>query len=135
MGHTLTTVEIAQLTGDEHAYMLVEQARLRCEHFHDSVATDTERLALEQIHRELGMAGWLISSPLDSVRRLGLLAAAHLQATIPTLHPRQAHTLAAIVIEGEDAVVAALMHDTGSDHMHLAHLHLLYAMELLAALL
>lgn len=135
MGRTLTTGEIAQLTGDEHAYVLVEQARLRCEHFRSSVGTGTERLALEQIHRELGMAGWLISSPLDSVRRLSLLAAAHLQATIPTLHPRQAHTLAAVVIEGEDAVVATLMHDTGSDHMHLAHLHLLYAMELLAALL
>jgi hypothetical protein len=135
MGRTVTTSEIAQLTGDEHAYMLVEQARLRCEDFHDSVGTDTERLALEQIHRELGMAGWLISSPLDRFRRLPLLAAAHLQATIPTLHPRQAHTLAAVVIEGEDAVLAALMHDTGSDHMHLAHLHLLYAMELLAALL
>jgi hypothetical protein len=135
MGRTLTTVEIAQLTGDEHAYVLVEQARLRCEHFHDSVGTDTERLALEQIHRELGMAGWLISSPLDSLRRLPLLAEAHLQAAIPTLHPRPAHTLAAAVIEGEDAVVAALMYDTGSDHMHLAHLHLLCAMELLAALL
>jgi hypothetical protein len=135
MGRTLTTIEIAQLTGDEHAYMLVEQARLRCEDFHDSVGTRTERLVLEQIHRELGMAGWLISSPLDRLRRLPLLAEAHLQATIPRLHPRQAHTLAAVVIEGEDAVLAALLHDTGGDHMHLAHLHLLYAMELLAALL
>jgi hypothetical protein len=135
MSRTVTTSEIAQLTGDEHAYLLVEQARLRCEDFHDSVGTDTERLALEQIHRELGMAGWLISSPLDRLRRLPLLAEAHLQATIPRLHPRQAHTLAAVVIEGEDAVLAALLHDTGGDHMHLAHLHLLYAMELLAALL
>ena len=81
------------------------------------------------------MAGWLISSRLDPVRRLALLAAAHLHATTPTLHPRHVHALAAVVIEGEDAVVASLTRDTNSDHMHLAHLRLLSAMELLAALL
>jgi hypothetical protein len=135
MSPTLTTTEIAQLKGDQHAYVLVEQARLRCERFQQSVATDAERFALEQIHRELGMAGWLISSTLDPVRRLSLLAAAHLLATTPAVHHIRAHALAAIVIEGEDAVVAALTRDTGSDHMHLAHLHLLCAMELLAALL
>ncbi len=135
MSRTLTTIEIEQLHSEDQAYVLVEQARLRCEEFHRSVGTDAERLALEQIHRELGMAGWLISSTLDPVRRLSLLATAHVQATIATPHPRHAHALAAIVIEGEDAVVAALTRDTGSDHMHLAHLHLLCAMELLAALL
>jgi len=135
MSRTLTTIEIEQLNGEDHAYVLVEQSRLRCEHYHHSVGTDAERLALEQIHRELGLAGWLISSTLDPVRRLSLLATAHLQAAIATPHTRLAHALAAIVIEGEDAVVAALTRDTGSDHMHLAHLHLLCAMELLAALL
>jgi len=135
MSSTLTTSEIAELTGEEHAYVLVEQARLRCERFHRMVGTDADRLALEQIHRELGMAGMSISSSLDPVRRLSLLAAAHWQATNPTLHARHAHALAAVVIEGEDAVVAALTRDTGSDHMHLAHLHLLCAMEQLGALL
>jgi hypothetical protein len=134
MSHTLTTIEVAQLEGDAHAYVLVEQARLRCEEFHHSVGTDAERLTLERIHREIGMAGWLVSSTLAPVSRLRLLAAAHRQATTPTLHLRLAHALAAVVIEGEDAVVAALTRDTGSDHMHLAHLHLLCAMELLAAL-
>ena len=135
MSRTLTTTEIAHLTGDQQAYVLVEQARLRCEHFHGNAGADAERFALEQIHRELGMAGWMISSTLDPVQRLPLLAAAHLQATAPALHHIDAHALAAVVIEGEDAVVAALTRDAGSDHMHLAHLHLLYAMELLAALL
>jgi Tfp pilus assembly protein PilW len=135
MSRTLTTTEIAQLGGDEQAYVLVEQARLRCEQFHRNAGTDAERFALEQIHRELGMAGWMVSSTLDSMRRRSLLAAAHRQAKSPALHRLDVHALAAIVIEGEDAVVAALTRDAGSDHMHLAHLHLLCAMELLAALL
>jgi hypothetical protein len=131
--YTLTTIEIAQLKADERAYVLVEQARLRCERFQHGVSTDAERLVLERIHRELGMAGWLVSSRLDPVRRLSHLAAAHRHAMTPTLHTTDAHALAAVVIEGEDAVVAALTRDPGSDHMHVAHLHLLCAMELLAA--
>ena len=128
-------IEIAQLEVDEHAYILVEQARLRCEHFRDSVGTVDERVSLVQIHRELGMAGWLVSAELDPARRRQLLAAAHQHAITSRLHPRQAHALAAVVIEGEDAVAAALARDADNDHMHLAHLHLISALEQLAALI
>jgi hypothetical protein len=128
-------IEVAQLEADEHAYMLLEQARLRCEHFRDGVGTVDERVALERIHRELGMAGRSASAELDPARRRQLLAEAHRHAITPRLHSRHAHALAAVVIGGEDAVVAALARDADNDHMHLAHLHLICALEQLAALI
>ena len=80
------------------------------------------------------MAGWCASSELDRSRRLPLLAGAHQYAMQTTDERGRVHGLAAIVIEAEDAVNAALG-DNPSDHMHNARLHLLWAMELVAGLI
>jgi hypothetical protein len=128
------TTEVAPLAAEEQAYVLVEQARLRCERFRDCAGTDGERVVLGRVHREIGMAGWLASAALEPARRLSLLTAARRYALTPVVHSRSTHALVAAAIEGEDAVTEALTLDGDSDDLHSARLHLLCAMELLADL-
>jgi hypothetical protein len=118
--------------GDERAYVLLEEARLRCERLGLEARTDAERISMELIHKELGMAGWLASSEIDSGRRLELLATAHDRSTETMLQPPKNHALAGVASSAEDAVAEGLAGSGQSDHMHLAHLHLLRALELLA---
>jgi hypothetical protein len=84
------------------------------------------------IHKELGMAGWLASTEIDSGRRLELLATVHDRCTETMLQPPKNHALAGVASSAEDAVAEGLAGSGQSDHMHLAHLHLLRALELLA---
>jgi hypothetical protein len=119
---------------DGRAYALLEQARLRCGQFRGVSTAPEEHRKLGRIHRELGLAGWCASSELAPARRLPLLAGAHEYAMQTTDEPGRVHALAAIMIEAEDAVTAALG-DSPSDHMHNARMHLLWAMELVAALI
>jgi hypothetical protein len=117
---------------DGPTYALLEQARLCCAHLRATSTEPDEHLALGRIHRELGLAGWCASFELDSVSRRSLLATAQQQAVNPMRDPGRVHALAAIMIEAEDAVTTALAR-TASDHMHDARMHLLWAMELIAA--
>jgi hypothetical protein len=114
---------------EEQVYTLLEEARLRCEQLRAAADTEPDRRSLREIHRELGLAGWHASSELDRDRRLGLLDSARQQSTTAMLHPAHSpHAVATVAILAEDAL-------TGTDqteHMHLAHLHLLSAMGLLA---
>lgn len=117
-------------TGD--AYVRLEEARLRCEHLAAQAATEHQRGSLRGIHRELGMAGWLASSGLDSDQRLWLLGTARRRSQRPVLGTTNAiHALAATTIRAEDAVARNLSTGDPSDELHLAHLHLLHAEELL----
>ena len=118
---------------DGRPYVLLEQARLRCAIYQATSSGTAERVAFGRIHRELGLAGWCASEELDPARRLRLLAAAHQLAIGPMRHPGRAPALAAIMIEAEDAVATALAR-TPDEHLHDARMHLLRAMELIAAL-
>ena len=115
---------------DEHVYTLLEEARLRCEELAARARAGSARNSLFEIHRELGMAGWHAGSELDCDRRLALLAGAHQRSvTAAMLHPPGTpHALAAVAIIADDALSDLAQ----ADHMHVAHLHLLSAMALLA---
>ncbi|MFZ0385866.1 MAG: hypothetical protein WAL22_09390 [Solirubrobacteraceae bacterium] len=114
---------------DGHVYTLLEEARLRCEEL-TLARTGPTRGSLREIHHELGMAGWHAGSALDCDRRLALLAGAHQRSTTAAmLHPPGTpHALAAVAIIADDALSGTPQ----TDDMHLAHLHLLSAMGLLA---
>jgi hypothetical protein len=114
----------------ERAYALLEEARLRCEQYMAGRHTDADRVSLREIHRELGLAGWQAGTELDVNRRLALLDGARQRSTTAMFHPAQSsHALVAAAIIAEDALA-----DTQwNEHLHLARLHLLCAMGLLAS--
>ena len=121
---------VSAVNDEELSYALLEEARLLCEQLKIEDRAECDRLALHQVHPELGMAGWLASSHMDHERRLALLESAHQQSTTAMmLHPTEStDALVGAAVLAED-VLADL---DQSEHMHLAHLHLLSAMELLA---
>ena len=115
--------------GEELAYVLLEEARLRCEQLIAAARSESDRASRREMHRELGMAGWLASSEIDVDRRLALLDRAHQQSTTALTHPAHSpHALAGAVISAEDALSGIEQ----TEALHLAHLHLLGAMGLLA---
>lgn len=118
--------------GDELAYALLEEARLRCQELAVEAAVETARVSLRRVHRELGMAGWLTSSELDQDRRLALLAGAHQRSRRRMMDLDQTYALAGVMVCGEDVLAETLTDDGHSGHLHLAHVHLLQAMGLLA---
>jgi hypothetical protein len=117
-------------TGD--AYVLLEEARLRCEALTAQAATERDWSLLRRIHREIGMAGWLVSDKLDSDRRLSLLATAQRRSRVEVWEVNATQALAAAALLAEDSVADGLAEeDPPSDSMHLAHLYLLHAHDLL----
>jgi hypothetical protein len=113
-----------------YAYVLLEEARLRCEDLIAHAVTARERSSLGQIHRELGMAGWIISAEIESGQRLQLLAGARDRSRRPVLNAGNA--LASAALLAEDALTRGLaQEDPLSDQLQLAHLHLLDAEALL----
>jgi hypothetical protein len=110
----------------------LEEARLRCEAFRAAAATPARREALQRLHRELGLAGLFASSNIPTSTRLALLADAHRRCgerSPDASNPMD--VLVSIMHRSQDAVEHALVAPGLSDHMHLAHVHLLCAQELL----
>jgi hypothetical protein len=62
---------------DEQAYLLLEEARLRCLRLCEEALTRARRRQLEVAYREIGMAGYMASSRIPSDRRRRLLWQAH----------------------------------------------------------
>jgi hypothetical protein len=110
------------------AYGLLEGARLRCECLLQEFNNDELLLA---IHRDLGMAGYLVSMPVGPVDRAQRLAAAYSSVLERWSDPG---LLLEAVFEGaliaSDAIGAALIRDP-EDHLCEAHRHTLAAVELL----
>jgi hypothetical protein len=120
-----------QDSGDGLAYALLEEARLRCAR----LAADSAQprwIALRELHRQIGMAGWYASMQVDRGRRLALLATAHQRSDRAIGDLQDTDALAEVMIYSEDAIAGQLTRDAHSDHMHLAHLHLLHAMQLIS---
>lgn len=116
---------------EEVAYVLLEEARLRCERLREQTSADAARRPLDILHRELGLAGFCASAHLSSQRRQHALAMARQQfeparATLPEFGG-----LPRLVERAEHAIQECLIAPGLSDHMHEAHLHLIAARELL----
>ncbi len=120
---------------DARAYLLVEEARLRCERLRGQADRGTGQAKLERLHRELGLAGLCASSNLPRPLRLALLGTAHERCARPApdaTDPLEA--LASSIRTSERAVRRGAGAPGLSDHLHLAHVHLLRGQELLEEL-
>jgi len=112
------------------AYALLEAARLRCERLPQEFTNHELLLA---IHRDLGMAGYLVSMAVDPVVRARCLAAAYSCVAERRWDPGL--MLEAVfddALIASDAIGAALIRDP-ADHLCRAHRHTLAAVELLDA--
>jgi hypothetical protein len=68
---------------DASAYVLLEEAKLRCETLRGQARTHVRRQELHRLHRELGIAGLVASSNVPSHERHMLLERAHEQSARP----------------------------------------------------
>lgn len=118
---------------DERAYGLLEEARLRCEQLTSAAVTPGERSSLAGIHKQLGMAGWIVSSEIVPIRRHVLLACAHHDSRRATPYAQATHALAELLINAEDTIASSLTGAAELERRHLVHVHLLHAMDLLHA--
>jgi hypothetical protein len=111
---------------EAHAYLLLEEARLRCERFENGPLQSELRL----IHREIGMAGLFASSEIPSSLRHALLDAARLYDESPIPGDPVA-VLEVALGRACTAVERCLTARAPADHMHLAHVHALGAIDVL----
>jgi hypothetical protein len=133
MAETQTLVD--KITSSEElAYMLLEEARLRCrallEESHDSYI-DPDGLSMNGLYGDLGIAGYYASARLDPARRRQLLAQAHARSDHDAASVR---ALADVTAAATRTVERALTITGLLDHMHLAHIHVMSACEALDAM-
>ena len=137
MAETLTRVQKGT-SAEELAYMLLEEARLRCKSLlaesHETHA-DPDSLSLNGLYGDLGIAGYYASARLEPARRKELLAQAHARCDRGAggmTGPAQA--LADVTAAATRTVERALTVTGLLDHMHLAHIHVMSACEVLDAM-
>ncbi len=117
---------------DESAYLALEEARLVCERQRVSDQQLQGRLRL--LHRHLGMAGFYASSELRATRRRDLLALARERSEKrSTAAAELASSVAALTRDARFDIEGAMKALGPRDDLHLAHLYVLGAEELLAA--
>lgn len=122
---------------EELAYMLLEEARLRCwALIEDSVDSyfyvDPDGLSLNGLYRDLGTAGYYASARLDPGRRRQLLEQARARSERDARGSMRA--LADVTAAAVRSVERALTVTGPLDHMHLAHIHVVTACEVLDAM-
>jgi hypothetical protein len=115
----------------EQGYLLLEEARLRCEQLAGNMGSASDRNALTAIHKQLGLAGWIVSSDLEPDCRMTLLTRAQRRSIEPLSYPTAELDLVEIVVIAEDAVTAGLADSEETEPLYLARVHLLRAMDLL----
>ncbi len=119
------------LTQDEQesrAYVLIEEARLRCER----LASAETNGWLSDLHREVGMAGLCASARLEGWARQILLEAARVRSESPIRGVPDAETTVEIALgRARTAVEQCLTMPEKADHMRQAHVHLRAARDLL----
>lgn len=132
IGHLERREEPDEQHHDAQAYVLIEEARLRCEELGSQAATSSQREALGAVHRELGLAGLSASSHISTQVRHALLADAHQRCEEPVAEASdQLGGLIVMVRSSTHAVEQGLLAPGLSDHIHLAHIHVLRGQELL----
>lgn len=130
------TVDEKSTSSEELAYMLLEEARLRCqallEDSDHGAYLDRDCLSLNGLYGDLGIAGYYASTRLDPARRRQLLAQAH--ARSDRGEPTSVRALADVTAAAIRTVERALTITGLLDHMHLAHIHVMSACESLDAM-
>jgi hypothetical protein len=122
-------------SSEELAYMLLEEARLRCELLVDDsneADLDPDCLSLTGLYGDIGLAGYYASARLEPARRKVLSAQAHARCqrgiggTASSVRAFAEVTAAATRTVERALTVTDLL-----DHMHLAHMHVMSACEAL----
>lgn len=125
-------------SSEELAYMLLEEARLRCKLLLDDnheVEVDRDSVSLNGLYGDLGIAGYYASARLEPGRRKQLLAQAHQRCERGVGGTASsARALADVTAAATRTVERALTVTGLLDHMHLAHIHVMSACEALEAM-
>jgi hypothetical protein len=117
---------------DESAYLALEAARPVCERHQAGDQQHQDRLRL--LHRHLGMAGFYASSELRAARRRELLELARERSEErSTAAVDLAFSIAAWTRDARSDIEEAMKALGPRDDLHLTHLYVLGAVELLAA--
>jgi hypothetical protein len=117
--------QLAASDAELSAYTLLEIARLRCERL---ILDGGVQAELRTIHREIGNAGYQLSTnfrPAARMRRLSL-AYSQIESASDLGAQNPLESLFVHVIRACDAIAGAL-NLQASDHLHLAHLHVMSA--------
>jgi hypothetical protein len=137
MAETPTRLEQGS-SSEELAYMLLEEARLRCKALlEDSPerTADPDGLSLSGLYGDLGIAGYYASARLEPDRRKQLLAQAHARCGRGAGElTGSVRALADVTAAATRTVERALTITGLLDHMHLAHIHVMSACEALDAM-
>jgi hypothetical protein len=125
-------------SSEELAYMLLEEARLRCRALLDEEqesCADPDGLTLSGLYGDLGIAGYYASARLDPARRRQLLAQAHARCNrCSGSSAASIRALTDVTAAATRTVERALTLTGLLDHMHLAHIHVMSACEALDAM-
>jgi len=137
---TQTSFEEAT-SSEELAYMLLEEARLRCKSLLEDErgsSDDMGRLTGDRLYGELGIAGYYVSARLEPDRRRELLAKARARSPGSPGHDDtdrgSVRELVDVTAAATRSVERALALTGLLDHVHLAHVHVMSACETLDAL-
>ena len=127
-------------SSEELAYMLLEEARLRCRFllensYEAETEPDPDGLSLHGLYGDLGIAGYYASARLEPARRKQLLAQAHARCERGANGTTgSVRALAEVTAAATRTVERALTVTGLLDHMHLAHIHVMSACEALDAM-
>jgi hypothetical protein len=125
-------------SSEELAYMLLEEARLRCKALLDEErdsGVELDGLSLSGLYGDLGIAGYHASARLEPARRKQLLAQAHARCNrCGGTSAASIRALSDVTAAATRTVERALALSGPLDHMHLAHIHVMSAGEALDAL-
>jgi hypothetical protein len=123
---------------EELAYVLLEEARLRCKLLleEDRVTSDhAVRATLSALYGDLGVAGYYACARLEPERRRELLALARARSVRhDDAHGGSVHQLTDVTAAATRSVERALTITGLLDDIHLAHVHVMLACETLDAL-
>ncbi len=112
-------------------YVLVEEARLRCEALLADVPKASHR-ELRRMHHHLGLTGLHVSTTIPPPLRHALLARVHSRCDHRGGGVRSTRGFERSVRRAARELARALSGEGSAEHRELAHLHLLKAMEFLA---
>lgn len=125
-------------SAEELAYMLLEEARLRCQSLLDErqpAGVNPDGVSLSGLYGDLGIAGYYASARLEPGRRKQLLAQAHARSERgPSEMACSAQALTDVAVAASRTVERALTVNGLLDHMHLAHIHVMSACDALDAM-
>ncbi len=125
-------------SSDELAYMLLEEARLRCQLLLDDIeeaCVEPGGLSLSGLYGDIGIAGYYASARFDPARRKELLAQAYARCERGVGGTASSVAALAEVTAAATRTVEHALTVTGlHDHMHLAHIHVMSACEALDAM-